>query len=86
MATRAELLSKLLNLQKKRQQQAFVDVKNIYRLGFPIEQYVPNTITADQYQAITGQPYGGATSSLTADGAVAPTASASGSVAISSAI
>lgn len=22
-------------------------------------QYVPNTITADQYQAITGQPYGG---------------------------
>lgn len=86
MATRAELLAKLLELQKKRQQQAYVDVKNIYRLGFSIEQYVPNTITADQYQAITGQPYGGATSSLTADGAVAPTASASGSVAISSTI
>lgn len=63
MATRAELLSKLLNLQKKRQQQAYVDVKNIYRLGFPIEQYVPNTITADQYQAITGQPYAGSTTS-----------------------
>ena len=86
MATRAELLAKLLELQKKRQQQAYVDVKNIYRLGFPIEQYVPNTMTADQYQAMTGQPYGGATSSLTANGAVAPTASASGSVAISSAV
>lgn len=65
MATRAELLAKLLELQKKRQQQAYVDVKNIYRLGFPIEQYVPNTITADQYQAITGQPYAGSTASST---------------------
>lgn len=65
MATRAELLAKLLDLQKKRQQQAYVDVKNIYRLGFPIEQYVPNTITADQYQAITGQPYGGSKASST---------------------
>lgn len=63
MATRAELLAKLLDLQKKRQQQAYVDVKNIYRLGFPVEQYVPNTITADQYQAITGQPYGESTAS-----------------------
>lgn len=65
MATRAELLAKLLELQKKRQQQAYVDVKNIYRLGFSIDQYVPNTITADQYQAITGQPYGGSTASST---------------------
>lgn len=65
MATRAELLAKLLDLQKKRQQQAYVDVKNIYRLGFPVEQYVPNTITADQYQAITGQPYGGSAASST---------------------
>lgn len=76
MATRAELLSKLLNLQKKRQQQALVDVKNIYRLGFPIEQYVPSTITADQYQAITGQPYGGsAASSTNVASTVTPTTS-----------
>ena len=76
MATRAELLAKLLDLQKKRQQQAYVDVKNIYRLGFPVDQYVPNTITADQYQAITGQPYGGSTASSTnAASTVPPTTS-----------
>lgn len=76
MATRAELLAKLLDLQKKRQQQAYVDVKNIYRLGFPIEQYVPNTITADQYQAITGRPYGVSTASSTnAASTVPPTTS-----------
>lgn len=66
MATRAELLAKLLELQKKRQQQAYVDVKNIYRLGFPIEQYVPNTITADQYKEITGKDYADASTSTSA--------------------
>lgn len=66
MAMRAELLAKLLDLQKKRQQQAYVDVKNIYRLGFPIEQYVPNTITTDQYKQITGKDYVDASTSTSA--------------------
>ena len=33
-------------------------VKGIYDMGLPIESYVPNTITAEQYKMITGKEYG----------------------------
>lgn len=33
-------------------------VKGIFEMGFPIESYVPNTITAEQYKMITGKDYG----------------------------
>lgn len=32
-------------------------IKGIYEMGFPIESYVPATITADQYKTITGKDY-----------------------------
>lgn len=32
-------------------------IKGIYDMGFPIESYVPDTITAEQYKQITGQDY-----------------------------
>lgn len=32
-------------------------IKGIYDMGFPIESYVPDTITAEQYKAITGKDY-----------------------------
>lgn len=57
------ILDRLKQLQKQRQEQSFLNLQSLYNLGFPVEQYVPNTITADQYQAITGQPYGGSTTS-----------------------
>lgn len=33
-------------------------IKGIYNMGFPIESYVTlGTITAEQYEQITGKPY-----------------------------
>ena len=32
-------------------------VKGIFEMGFQIESYVPGTITAEQYKAITGKDY-----------------------------
>lgn len=32
-------------------------IKGIYDMGFPIESYVPDTITAEQYKQITGKDY-----------------------------
>ena len=31
-------------------------VKGIYDMGFPIESYVPATISAEQYEQLTGKP------------------------------
>ena len=32
-------------------------LKGIFEMGFQIESYVPGTITAEQYKAITGKDY-----------------------------
>jgi hypothetical protein len=32
-------------------------VKGIFEMGFQIESYVPNTITAEQYEQITGKAF-----------------------------
>lgn len=32
-------------------------IKGIYDMGFSIKNYVPDTITAEQYKQITGQDY-----------------------------
>lgn len=32
-------------------------VKGIFEMGFPIESYVPNTISAEQYEQITGKVF-----------------------------
>ena len=32
-------------------------VKGIFEMGFPIESYVPDTITVEQYKQITNKDY-----------------------------
>lgn len=32
-------------------------IKGIYDMGFPIESYVPDSITPEQYKQITGKDY-----------------------------
>lgn len=52
------ILARLQQLQKQRQEQSFLNVQSLYNLGFPIEQYVQlGSITAEQYKKITGQDY-----------------------------
>lgn len=52
------ILARLQQLQKQRQEQSFLNVQSLYNLGFPIDQYVQlGSITADQYKQITGKDY-----------------------------
>lgn len=52
------ILARLQQLQKQRQEQAFLNVQSLYNLGFPIDQYVQlGSITAEQYKQITGKDY-----------------------------
>lgn len=52
------ILARLQQLQKQRQEQSFLNVQSLYNLGFSIEQYVQlGSITAEQYKKITGQDY-----------------------------
>ncbi len=52
------ILARLQQLQKQRQEQSFLNVQSLYNLGFSIDQYVQlGSITADQYKEITGKDY-----------------------------
>ena len=52
------ILARLQQLQKQRQEQSFLNAQSLYNLGFSIEQYVQlGSITAEQYKKITGQDY-----------------------------
>ncbi|MEK1362190.1 XkdX family protein [Limosilactobacillus fermentum] len=52
------ILARLQQLQKQRQEQSFLNVQSLYNLGFPIDQYVQlGSITAEQYKQITGKDY-----------------------------
>lgn len=52
------ILARLQQLQKQRQEQSFLNVQSLYNLGFSIDQYVQlGSITADQYKKITGKDY-----------------------------
>lgn len=54
------ILQRLKQLQAERAKQAFLNVRSLYNLGFPVEQYVQlGSITADEYKQITGKDWVG---------------------------
>ena len=59
----ATAMDQLQALKQRMAQRAVQMVTNLYLMGFDIKAYVPYTITPDQYQAITGQPYAGSATS-----------------------
>lgn len=61
----ATAIDQLQLLKQRMAQRAVQMITNLYMMGFGIEAYVPYTITPDQYQAITGQPYAVSTTSQT---------------------
>ncbi|WP_019205428.1 XkdX family protein [Limosilactobacillus ingluviei] len=61
------ILARLQQLQKQRQEQSFLNVQSLYNLGFPIDQYVQlGSVTAEQYKQITGKDYVEASTSTSA--------------------